>query len=392
MSKSQHVKTNITELDQMARIALASECRKPLALIGMVGIAKTQWIKTRYRELYAEYLGLSVDKVGLIQHRVANRDAAEIAGVALPFKDDNGDLATKFTKPPAVADLWAAVEAGFTHGIYLIDEFGQSGGDVQKVYADMFDPDERTLAGWAIPDGWIIAWTGNRTSDKSGANRVLSHIMGRCRVVELEFDFKAWERWAEANDVNPLAIDCARAWASLESQKSADEKFFAETVPTEDGPFCTPRSLTHAAADLTAFTESDAFDGKTIPSYVEKLLASSIGERSAAMLSRHIAMADEVPSAADIHADPNGAKVPDATGYQLLAANRAINGACDADTGEATLAYIVRLRPDLQVSLGTKLLRASAKNGWTLTSDVAVAFIQKFHDLIPLAQDAGMEV
>ena len=110
------------------------------------------------------------------------------------------------------------------------------------------------------------------------------------------------------------------------------------------------------------------------------------------MLSRHIAMADQVPTARDIFADPAGANVPDATGYQLLAANRAINAAHDADTGEAALAYVVRLRPDLQVSLGSKLLRASARNGWTLTSDVAVAFIQKFHDLLPLAQDAGMEV
>jgi hypothetical protein len=379
-----HIPTNIAELDQMARKALASKYRKPFALIGMVGIAKTQWIKTRYRELYAEHLGLATDKVGLIQTRVANRDAAEISGVALPIKNDDGSVGTQFTKPPLVAELWAAHDAGFTHGINLIDEFGQAGTDVQKVFADMFDPEERTLAGWAIPDGWIIAWTGNRTSDKSGSNRILSHIMGRCRVFELEFDVKAWANWAEQNDVNPLAIDCAMAYA--------DDGFFADCVPTEDGPFCTPRSLTHAAADLTAFTESSEFDGVSIPSYMEKLIASSIGARSAGMLTRHVAMADQVPTADEIFADPTGANVPDATGYQLLAANRVINCASDADTGEAALAYVVRLRPDLQVSLGSKLLRASARNGWTLTSSVAVAFIQKFHDLLPLAQTAGMEL
>ena len=379
-----HIPTNIAELDQMARKALANKYRKPFALIGMVGIAKTQWIKNRYRELYAEHLGLATDKVGFIQTRVANRDAAEIAGVALPIKNDDGSVGTQFTKPPLVAELWAAHDAGFTHGISLLDEFGQAGTDVQKVFADMFDPDERTLAGWAIPDGWIIAWTGNRTADKSGANRVLSHIMGRCRVLELEFDFGAWEKWAVENDVNPIAIDCAKVYA--------DEGFFADCVPTEDGPFCTPRSLTHAAGDLTAFTDSSEFDGVSIPSYMEKLVASSIGARSAGMLKRHIAMADQVPTADEILADPTGANVPDSTGYQLLAANRVINAAHDADTGEAALAYIVRLRPDLQVSLGSKLLRTSARNGWTLTSDVAVAFIQKFHDLLPLAHDAGMEV
>ena len=130
----------------------------------------------------------------------------------------------------------------------------------------------------------------------------------------------------------------------------------------------------------------------TIPSYVESLIAATIGDRSAGMLTRHIAMADLVPTAREIFADPTGVSGPDATGYQLLAANRAINAAHDADTGEAALAYIVRLRPDLQVSLGSKLLRASSRNGWVLTSSFAVAFIHKFHDLFPLAQTAGMEV
>ena len=379
-----HVQTNIAELDQMARTALASKYRKPIALIGMPGIAKTQWIKTRYRELYAEHLGLATDKVGFVQTRVANRDAAEIAGVALPIKNDDGTVGTQFTKAPLVAELWAAHDAGFTHGICLIDEFGQSGIDVQKVFADMFDPDERTLAGWDIPDGWIIAWTGNRTADKSGANRILSHIMDRCRIFELEFNFNAWEKWAVENDVNPIAIDCARAYEN--------EGFFVDCVPSEDGAFCTPRSLTHAAADLTAFTESSEFNGVSLPSYMEKLIASSIGARSAGMLTRHIAMADKVPTADEILAAPTGANVPDETGYQLLAANRAINSAHNDDTGEAALLYVVRLRPDLQVSLGNKLLRASARKGWVLTSDVAVAFIHKFHDLLPLAQDAGMEV
>ena len=200
----------------------------------------------------------------------------------------------------------------------------------------------------------------------------------------MAFDVEGWAGWAKQNDVNPLAVDCAVAYA--------EEGFFADCVPTEDGPFCTPRSLVRAAQHLTAFTESGAFDGVTVPSFVESLIASNIGAKSAGTLVRHIAMADKVPTADEILADPTGANVPDATGYQLLAANRAINSAHDSGTGEAALAYVVRLRPDLQVSLGSKLLRASARNGWTLTSDVAVAFIQKFHDLLPLAHDAGMEV
>ena len=371
------IKTNIVSLEQMTATIFSSEERKPLVLIGMVGIAKTQWIKSTYRDLYAEHLGLSADQIGFIQERVANRDAAEIAGVALPCKTDDGEMITKFTKPPLITKI---EETRLEHGLLLIDEMLQSAADVQKVLADLLDPAERTLAGWPIPDGWIVAATGNRVADKSGASRLLAHLSDRVRVMELEFSINQWAGWARDNGVNPLAVDAAVTYHG--------EGFFADSVPTEDGPFCTPRSLVHAASDLTAFMDTDAFDGAYIPSHIEALIASSIGQRAAGMLSRHIAMADEVPQAEDIYNGPNDARVPDATGYQLLAANRAINGAHSAALGEATLQYIVRLRPDLQVSLGTKLLRASAKNGWVLTSDVATAFIQKFHELIPLADAA----
>jgi len=376
-----HIRTTIAQFQKIVPLVLVSGNQQPVGLIGPVGVGKTQYFKGWFRDLYAEHVGVSADQLGFIQERVANRDSAEIAGVALPSKDANGDIITQFTKPPLITKIQ---QTGREHGIILFDELMQAPADVQKVLADVLDPAERTLAGWAIPDGWIVCFTGNRTSDKSGATRMLSHLLNRCAVFELQFDVKGWADWAADNGVNPLAIDCAMAYA--------DEDFFADCVPTEDGPFCTPRSLVRAAQHLTAFTDSAEFDGIDIPYYVGALLAANIGERAAGMLTRHIAMADLVPTAAEIFADPTGASVPDATGYQLLAANRSINAAHDADTGEAALAYITRLRPDLQVSLGSKLLRASARNGWVLTSSVAVAFIQKFHDLLPLAQTAGMEL
>ena len=376
-----HIQTTIAQFLRIVPLVLASGNRQPVGLIGPVGVGKTQYFKGWFRDMYAEHVGLASDQIGFIQERVANRDSAEIAGVALPSKDADGNLRTTFTIAPLVTKIR---DTGKEYGIILIDELMQATADVQKVLADLLDPAERTVGGWAIPDGWIVCFTGNRTADKSGATRMLSHLLNRCAVFELQFDVKGWADWAADNGVNPLAIDCAMAYA--------DDGFFADCVPTEDGPFCTPRSLVRAAQHLTAFTDSPEFDGIHIPYYVGALLAANIGERATGMLTRHIAMADQVPTADEILADPTGANVPDATGYQLLAANRAINAAHDADTGEAALAYVVRLRPDLQVSLGSKLLRASARNGWVLTSDVAVAFIQKFHDLLPLAQTAGMEV
>jgi hypothetical protein len=336
-----HIQTDIAGINKMLPLVFnatdaitgASEI-VPVGLIGPVGVGKTQYFKGPFREAYAEHVGLASDQIGFIQERVANRDSAEIAGVALPSKDANGDIITQFTKPPLITKI---EQTGREYGIILFDELLQAGTDVQKVLADVLDPAERTLAGWAIPDGWVVCFTGNRTSDKSGASRMLSHLLNRGPVFELGFNVRGWAGWAEENGVNPIGIDCALAFA--------DEGFFVTEVPTEDGPFPTPRSYVRALQHLTVYTDSPEFDGVTIPSYVETLIAASIGARSAGMLTRHIAMADQVPTADEILADPTGANVPDATGYQLLAANRAINSAHDADTGEAALAYVYACVP-----------------------------------------------
>jgi len=373
-------KVYISELETITPFALASADNfQPLGLIGAVGIAKTQWLKTRFVELYADHHGLSVDKVTLISERVANRDSAELAGVALPTKDASGNLFTQFTIPPLLTRINAELEAGAHRVIVLFDELLQAPADVQKVLADVLDPDERSIAGWPLPDQVDFVFTGNRTKDKSGATRMLSHLLNRCMVFELAFDINSWAGWARDNGVNPLLIDCAVSHTD----------FFDDSVPTEDGPFCTPRSLVNASRSLSAFMESDSFDGGFIPSYIEKLLSAKIGTRAASLVCEFVRLADKVPQGSDIINDPHGANVPDETGFQLLAGNRAIASCYNAETGEAALEYIVRLRADIQVSLGTKLLYQSSQRGWALNSDTSVAFNAKYSDLLPLAFNKG---
>ena len=79
----QHIQTTITELRDMTDVIFAVEPIQPLGLIGAVGIAKTTSIKTWFRDAYAEHRGVSPDEVKIVHERVANRDAAEIAGVGV---------------------------------------------------------------------------------------------------------------------------------------------------------------------------------------------------------------------------------------------------------------------------------------------------------------------
>ncbi|GAG42639.1 unnamed protein product, partial [marine sediment metagenome] len=87
---------------------------------------------------------------------------------------------------------------------------------------------------------------------------------------------------------------------------------------------------------------------------MERMIAANVGPGAASTLCQWTAQRDHVPTADQIMADPEAAQVPDQTGFQMIAANLAMGAVTDARTAEAALHYIVRLRTDLQVSLGTK--------------------------------------
>ena len=89
-----HIQTTIAQFLRIVPLVLASGNRQPVGLIGPVGVGKTQYFKGWFRDMYAEHVGLASDQIGFIQERVANRDSAEIAGVALPSKDADGNLRT----------------------------------------------------------------------------------------------------------------------------------------------------------------------------------------------------------------------------------------------------------------------------------------------------------
>lgn len=371
-----HQNITLKELDFIARTNFASGQWQPMILLGAPGSGKTTWVTERLPELYAEALGIDASQIGLVIERPARRDAAEIAGVALPYKKDDGTLATQFTEAPLIGKTNEQVELGFKHGILLWDELAAARDPEQKVARDSFDPAEHSIGGEKIPAGWIVIGTGNRAMDKAGSGRLMSHLINVAMVFNVAQDVPGWGRWAEDHDVNPVAIECALG----------NDGFFADAVPAEDSAFCTPRSLVKASQHLDAFMESDEFTGSITP-LMEKMLASNIGPAAANTLSQWIAQRGHIPTADEIMANPEGCNVPDQTGFQMIAANIAIGAVTDARTAEAALHYIVRLRPDLQVSLGVKLMRISTRSGWTVTDPLASAFIEKFHSLLPLATE-----
>ena len=369
-----HQKINIAELTETLPIIYGAKVIQPLIITGMTGGGKTLFAKTVLRTAVAESLGLMPDDIGFVTERLASRDACEVAGVALPFKDEQGNLTTQNTKPPLITTI---ERTGKAHGVLLLDEILQANNDMQKVLGDTLDPSEHSIGGWPLPSGWVVVGTGNRTKDKSGANRLLAHLLDRVLMFELEFCITAWSEWAYANDVHPLIVECAIA------NSVGDISFFADSVPATDEQYCSPRSAVRASDHLTAFLNAkgqDAYLNRTIRS----LLSANIGNGATEMLCTYAQVRDNVPTERDIQINPESCTLPLDSGYQMLAGHNAIASATDGDSIGQSFKYILRLRTDLQVSLGVRLLKIAGKNGWVSNEPLVNQFLAKYHDLITL--------
>lgn len=371
-----HQEITLSELDFIVTQNLNAAIWQPIMLLGSPGSGKSMHSRRSLPQMLADHRGVAVEDIGFAEEKPARRDAAELAGAGLPFKNADGTHAFEFTQPPLHREVMRQYNAGKIHGIILIEEIAAAGAAEQKVMRDLTDPEEHSIGGWRFPDTWIVVLNGNRAKDKAGSGRVLSHMINTVLAFNVKFCINGWVRWAKANGINPVVIECAEAYA--------DQGFFADAVPTEDTAYCTPRSLVRAAAHLDVYMASPEFDGSVSP-LMERMLAANIGEKAANILTQWMGQRDHVPSAQEIINNPETAHVSDQTGFQMIAANVAMSQVNDARSATAVLHYIVRLRTDLQVSLGTKLMGISTRNNWTVTDPLAAAFIAKFHELIPLA-------
>lgn len=89
-------------------------------------------------------------------------------------------------------------------GVLLFDDRNQANADLQKVLANI--QQARTLHGKPLADGWTVISTGNRQSDRAGANRVLSHLRNRETVLEFETHLDDSTSWMIEHDVRPEVV------------------------------------------------------------------------------------------------------------------------------------------------------------------------------------------
>ena len=284
--------------------------RRTVAIEGSPGGGKTSICR-----LVAEQLG-----IGFIEKHMPTM-LVEDFGILFP-KENTNKVEYKLPDWFPSADRTDIPDKG----ILCFDDRNQANADLQKVLANICQA--RNLHGVPLKEGWQVISTGNRQSDKAGANRVLTHLRNRETVYELLTDMTYWLEWAFEHNVRPEVISFVKFRPNL----------LHNFDPQKDqNP--TPRSWVEGVSDAIGIVpveaEYDTFKG-------------AVGEEATAEFVGFVKIYRNLPDPEDIIKSPNTAVVPTdpATLYALCGS---LANFSTKETFPNVINYMNRVPPEFAV-------------------------------------------
>jgi hypothetical protein len=226
-------------------------------------------------------------------------------------------------------------------GVLCFDDRNQAPADIQKVLANICQA--RTLHGVPLADGWAVISTGNRQSDRAGANRVLSHLRNRETVLEFDTNLDDWSSWALTHGVKPEVVAFIRFRPGLLHDFDASK---------DQNP--TPRSWAEGVSAVLGVVpheaEYDCFKG-------------AVGEGAAAEFVGFLKIYRKLPNPDAILLNPDSADVPTdpATLY-------ALSGAISHRISQANIARAVTYLSRCPAEFSVLAMSMAVRRDPTITS------------------------
>lgn len=246
------------------------------------------------------------------------------------------------------------IEAGMTHfrptamfyefregtgpGLIVLEELPQSTTHHQT-WAAGFILERRTTTFKLDPEVRIIV-TGNRTEDKAGAKKLLTHLSNRLYEVNMETSLDDWCGWAMENDVDPMGIAFLRLRPGLLNDFDPDRS----VNPTQ-------RSWTQLFTEVPRDMPTDLYmyaaEGK-------------VGEGAAAEWVSARDMMTKMPSVDTIRLQPETTEVPEEPAVKYAVAT-ALSMSAETDSFERDMMYVSRMPREFQMVFVTDVVRLNPK-------------------------------
>lgn len=211
-------------------------------------------------------------------------------------------------------------------GIFLIDELPQADQSAQKILANLVQ--EREIHGHKLKPNWLIVATGNRQSDRAGANRILGHLGNRVTRLDLETSLDDWTQWALSNGVQTELVAFLRFRPELLTNYDAKNEINA-----------TPRAWVEGVGARLGVIDKDM---------EFSVFAGDVGEGPASEFLAFLKIFRNLPNPDAILLNPNKVEVPGdpATLYALCGA---LVNRVNATNFGAAMTYAERMPPEFTV-------------------------------------------
>lgn len=300
-------------------------------------------------------------------------------------------------------------------GITLLDEYMQADAEVRKVSAPLLD--EGRIATHYLPLDWAVWAASNRAKDASGVGRGLAFLTNRWAAFEITLTVDMSEAYMSGENLldsiepisptmlpvvdprgriirDPRDVDSKAHPAALAYLRAAADIIYAGVPSDPDQPYLSPRSFeaasnlfdvmvrlgvgddTGAMAAGASFVDSfisrrdsgkiEGVTGDTVQRWrvFQALMAGTIGSENASDFLGTLELFDEIPTLAEMIADPKKAHVSAKKDAQFIASYQIANGMTKRNAAPL-MDYAKRLAPALYQNI---IHNAAARDGEIITA------------------------
>lgn len=170
-----------------------------------------------------------------------------------------------------------------SNAIVFLDEITQAPPSVQNAALQLVL--NRKIGDFELPEGCAIVAAGNRAQDKTNSKPMPKALANRFIHLNVDVDFKAWQRWALRNKVNPAVL-------GFLTHKPQYLNMFDPSSPADAFP--TPRSWVHFVSDV--LNKEPNIDDATLDTIVTGAVGDAV---SAEFMALHELVA-KLPTPEDI--------------------------------------------------------------------------------------------
>jgi len=173
-----------------------AERATPLCIWGTHGIGKTELVRS-----FAEQAGQQFIYIAPAQFE----EMGDLMGMP-KVESVDGQSVTRFVPPE-----WVPKHEG--PGIFLIDDVNRADDRILRGIMQLLQNYE--LVSWRFPKKWMIVLTANPDGGDYSVTTMDDAMITRMVHITMEFDVKAWARWAEKSGIDPRGIDFILAYPEI---------------------------------------------------------------------------------------------------------------------------------------------------------------------------------